>query len=404
MKRGRGFLLVIIFLLFGIFPSCKKPSAKWEAIIKKSDGITVIKNPSFPRLPEMKITFEEELTIGTAEGNENDMFVSQVFINADEEGLIYITDRERRTVKIYDPNGQYLFSIGRPGQGPGEFQDISRVIFDSEGRICLLDSSIQRISFFRRDGTFLNAKRTPLKIDMLRMNPQGFYIGRIPDSIKLKNAKSWDYVYGLFDPQFNLVKEFMRFPQEAWWTTKGKSLTQVLANYLSSIAFRPRVHFDIDGKGFLYFGYPEEYVIRVYSPDGRLVKLIRREHEPRLIERKDKERFMENQIGELGSKIPAGEVRNIFSHISYPQYKPAYERFAVMENGWIFVVVDSAESNSVLVDIFDQEGQYIAAFETNIPTEELFFKNGKAYAVATIDGYKFIKRYRYTVSEIGDTL
>lgn len=352
----------------------------------------------------MKITFEEELTIGTAEGNENDMFVSQVFINADEEGLIYITDREHRTVKVYDPNGQYLFSIGRPGQGPGEFQDISRVIFDSEGRICLLDSSIQRISFFRRDGTFLNAKRTPLKIDMLRMNPQGFYIGRIPDSIKLKNAKSWDYVYGLFDPQFNLVKEFMRFPQEAWWTTKGKSLTQVLANYLSSIAFRPRVHFDIDGKGFLYFGYPEEYVIRVYSPDGRLVKLIRREHEPRLIERKDKERFMENQIGELGSKIPAGEVRNIFSHISYPQYKPAYERFAVMENGWIFVVVDSAESNSVLVDIFDQEGQYIAAFETNIPTEELFFKNGKAYAVATIDGYKFIKRYRYTVSEIGDTL
>ncbi len=70
-----------------------------------------------------------------------------------------------------------------------------------------------------------------------------------------------------------------------------------------------------------------------------------------------------------------------------------------MENGWIFVVVDSARGESKLVDIFNQEGEYLAQFETDISTDWLSFNNGKAYAVATIDDYKFIKRYNFEILE-----
>lgn len=68
-----------------------------------------------------------------------------------------------------------------------------------------------------------------------------------------------------------------------------------------------------------------------------------------------------------------------------------------MENGWFFVVVDSVRDDYALVDIFDNEGQYLAQFETDIATDSLFFNNGKAYAVAVSGDYKFIKRYSYKI-------
>jgi len=57
------------------------------------------------------------------------------------------------------------------------------------------------------------------------------------------------------------------------------------------------------------------------------------------------------------------------------------------KNGRICVVVDSARDGSKLINIFSKDGEYLAQFETDIPTDKLFFNNGKAYAVATIDDY-----------------
>ena len=100
--------------------------------------------------------------------------------------------------------------------------------------------------------------------------------------------------------------------------------------------------------------------------------------------------------------MPAGQEREVFELVEYPKYKPAYERFILMENGWVFVVVDSTWPESALVDIFNQGGAYLGQFETDIPTDQLFFNNGKAYAVATIDDYEFVKRYSFEILGYND--
>ena len=60
-------------------------------------------------------------------------------------------------------------------------------------------------------------------------------------------------------------------------------------------------------------------------------------------------------------------------------------------------MVDSVRDGSKLIDIFNNDGEYLAQFETDIPTDWLSFNNGKAYVVATIDDYKFIKRYNFEI-------
>ena len=52
-----------------------------------------------------------------------------------------------------------------------------------------------------------------------------------------------------------------------------------------------------------------------------------------------------------------------------------------MENGWIFVVVDSASDGSKLVDVFDKDGEFLAQFEIDISTRsatqcKVCFENG----------------------------
>jgi len=115
---------------------------------------------------------------------------------------------------------------------------------------------------------------------------------------------------------------------------------------------------------------------------------------------------------EFSGPVFTDDLKKIaIKQIKYPKYKPAYQSFSLMENGWLAVSVDSVENEYTLFDIFDQEGKYIAHFKTTeltLPAEGIvsefffFFKNGKAYAVATEDDYRFVKRYNFEIQEYKD--
>lgn len=390
--------IIALFLVTVLFNACGQQTSGWREPIEEADGVMIVKNPIEPLNPGLSIAFEEDLTIGAEVGDENDMFGSQVFLNTDDEGNFYVADEDKKTVRKYDPNGKFLLSIGRPGQGPGEFQDMSEVRFNVEGNIYLNDVKNQRITFLKKDGTYIRGIKTPPIFEMLAINSKGFYVARSADNVELGKSKKWDYFYGLFDENFKLIAEFLRLSQEANGQYKNPgSLIQVLADSLSEEAFAPSVSYVLGKNGAIYFGYPKDYEIKLYSPEGKLKKVIRRDFKPVEINENHKKNFIKNLNEQFLAKIPANEEKEVFERIKYPKYKPAYERFTLMENGWIFVVVDSERDGSKFVDIFNEDGEFLAQFETDIPTEGLTFKNGKAYAVATINDYKFIKRYNFEI-------
>ncbi|NIQ17481.1 MAG: 6-bladed beta-propeller, partial [Candidatus Aenigmarchaeota archaeon] len=242
------FQLVIFFSLLILFNACGEQKAHGRVSIEEENGVTIVKNPTKPLNPELQIIFEEELTIGVKEGDENCMFGNQVFVNADDEGYIYVTDQDRRIVRKYDSDGNFLQSISRPGQGPGEFQDMSEVRFTSEGNIYLNDLKTQRLSFFNKEGNYLKGIKFPTFLDRVVMNSKGFYVARSADNVELGKGKKWDYFYGLFDEDFNLIAEFLRLPQEVDVNKNNSKdfIVQVLADSLSESAFQPYVNYVLD--------------------------------------------------------------------------------------------------------------------------------------------------------------
>jgi len=180
-----------------------------------------------------------------------------------------------------------------------------------------------------------------------------------------------------------------------------RSRAHYLANIYSSDAYDPELTFLMDDNEFIYLGYPEKYEIKIFSPEGREMKIIQKEYDPIKIGKKHRENFIKYLEDEYFRITPRDQSikKDIIRLLKYPKYLPAYQTFTMMENGWLFVVVDSGEEDAKLIDVFDQDGKYIAQFTTSVSADRLIFKNGKAYAIATENDYRYVKRYSYEIQE-----
>jgi len=374
--------------------------------IEQIGGVEVISNPKLPIYKDsfkIRIVFKEELSIGQVEGDENYMFGAGISFTTDEDGYFYVTDFSNSRIIKYSPNGEYILSFGRKGQGPGEFQNMSVPRFDKEGFLYVTDSNNRRISFFNKDGEFIRQIPLSERFIDLYINSDGNYAAKKWIMAQEENSRKQISVFGLFDSELEIMEEIYTDEMETppLSGTDEASIVLYLANAYSNLVFKPQGWLVLDENDLTYFGYPDNYEINIYSQQGKLQKIIKRDYEPFRINKNDKESYLKYMGDELFSQgtIPQGTLKKALEKIKFPQYKPAFQTFILMENGWLFVIIDSIPNEYALIDLFDQEGKYIAQFETAIPTNRIFFKNGKAYAVAVENDYQFVKRYRYEIQE-----
>lgn len=399
-----------IFVLFAVLCGAAllfhahhhKAFGKEPPNIKDSDGVEIISNPKTPSPNDgikIRILFEEELSIGVEEGDENYMFGGRVYFNTDDEGNIYVNDWDRKRIQKFDPQGKYLLTIGRRGRGPGEFVNAWNPRFDKNGNLYVFDLGNHRISFFTKEGEYLRQISFPQGMSIHYVKSNELYFSAQSKILNDSDVFSYTYTYGLFDKDVNQLAEIYSRTTERKRDTRSRA--HYLANIYSSDAYDPELTFLMDENEFIYLGYPEKYEIKIFDVEGKLEKIIQREYEPIKIGKKHKEDFIKYLEDEYFRFTPRVEPlkKEIIGLIKYPKYLPAYQTFTLMENRWLFVVVDLGEDDAKLIDVFDQDGKYIAQFTTSVSTDRLIFKNGKAYAITTENDYRYVKRYNYEIQE-----
>jgi len=85
-----------------------------------TDVGVVAMNSGGPRYPG-DITLELDLVIGAEEGPEDYILFTPTDLAIDGQGRMFTFDWDRKGIQVYDREGQYLRTLGRDGQGPGEF-------------------------------------------------------------------------------------------------------------------------------------------------------------------------------------------------------------------------------------------------------------------------------------------
>lgn len=92
----------------------------------------------------------EELSIGVETGADAYMFDGATFVYADER-RIYVTQPNVPLVRAYDLEGTYQGDLGRPGQGPGEYEQPMYVTSSAE-RVFVVDGAANRINAYTLSG------------------------------------------------------------------------------------------------------------------------------------------------------------------------------------------------------------------------------------------------------------
>jgi hypothetical protein len=395
-----SFLVFFIGVFIALNYFSKEIFAEDKAQIQKSDDVVVVTNLKTPEF-KMRIVFKEELSIGLIEGDENYMFSGAVCFNTDGDGNFYVSDRGTLRIQKYSPEGKYLLTIGRRGLGPGEFRSLSVVRFDKDDNLYICDVTRRRIHFFSKEGEFLKQTKMPGPSENLHINSKGLMVAEKYEEVLADNSLTMFTTIELLNEELTPLTELYKIKREA--PVRGMDLSSkihILAGMANLIVYQPQEILTLARNDFIYFGYPEKYEINIFSPEGKLVKKITRDYEPVAVSKKDMKNFEEEISQEEGlNRAPKDLLKKLFQLIKYPKYKPAYQSFILMENGWLASIVDSVKGEHTIFDLFDQEGRYIANFKTTIPAEGLFFKNGKAYAVATENAFKFVKRYNFEIQE-----
>jgi len=288
MKKSVYVTLIASFAVIICAVSCgtkeKATQADYPVLIEEINGIQTIHNPDYPKEGTFRYDLVPELSLGGPDAEEGAVLVRPIEFQFDSQENVYIIDWREITIKVFDPDGNYLRSVGKQGQGPGEFETPARFRMVDD-QICLLDSRQRRFSLLTLEGEYLkgfNIEGYPLQFDVApdgtiyyaqRMETEvegGEKMQRVSASFVLiqTNASGEDRKkFGEFKSQDSLRK-MTKLPS-------GQSMMTTLSSreaYTTSWLVGP--------KGNIYLGYNQDYELEVRDEEWNLLKKFSRDFTP----------------------------------------------------------------------------------------------------------------------------
>lgn len=234
-------------------------------------------------------TVEEVLRIGVAEGDERHQFYQVTDVDRDPEGRVYVANGTTATIRVFDDEGRFVREFGGQGQGPGEFVRLDR-IYMSENGPWIGDSSLLRVTAFDfrgrpvdgwtfiADGILYLSHRTPqgwlgVAYQEVRPRPERPPVGTAHTTrvfVHRIEAGSGVDAGGSPEPLIELP------PRILYAVEDGSAWDWPL--------FLPRAYTGVDAAGRIHVSPGDPYQVDVFSPDGTLLRRIRRDVAPVLLE------------------------------------------------------------------------------------------------------------------------
>ena len=108
---------------------------------------------------ELSFTLIEQLVIGDDEDAPAEyLFTFPELVRTDSKGYIYVHDRHRADVRVFDESGQYVTTVGKRGEGPGEMLEIVGMHVDNRDRLIVADRISRRFTVFSDLGAQFETK------------------------------------------------------------------------------------------------------------------------------------------------------------------------------------------------------------------------------------------------------
>jgi hypothetical protein len=393
MKSKARVLSIALFLAaLIILVSIGGQKAEWKGKVEIEEGIKVIKNPGEPLYGEIKFELEEDLSIGN-EDDENYLFYRLRGIQVDIDGNIYVLDSGNYRLQVFDKSGKYLRTIGKKGQGPGEFSIPTRLQLDDEtGDIFVKDNGLRKIIIFEKEGKYID---------------KDIYLVELLNDFYLDSDRC---IWGKFSlPGIDMY----RFIKKLTLTGKVEKIFTEIPYYMKRLMlssskvgntvyaegyfFTHGYEYDlflskVDSHTFVY-GHSKKYELVAVDKSGKTLFIIRKDESPIKITKNEKDRIKNQEIWNIRKR---GYFVSELS-IKFPDYMPYFYLIITDDKSRIYVrknLVSRESNTNHEYDVFNKEGRYIYKIHLNHYPEVI--KNGYVYTrIANEEtGEEQVKRYR----------
>ena len=342
-------------------------SNQWKGTIRIEAGVEVLNNPKNPLYQTETSAFEPELTIRESESNSAFSFIRISGLLIDKDDTVYVLDSKDSNIKVFNWRGQFLRSIGKKGQGPGELDVPVHMDFYRATEIAVQDAGNRRLTIFGLNGDYQDSVSTSrVSLGNIKIDSAGTIYGI---GIALRETKR-SYELQKFDSDFNPVM-----------TVDAADIKEMRG--ISFLTAAPS--FTIGKNGLIYYGFPEsEYEIKAYDSAGVLVKRIQKAFVPARIPQDEKD------------AVAKGIKQRL--DVYFPDYYPPYYDIEDNDDGRLIVLSRKYfKKRTYDFDIFDLEGRYLETkrFVPNYRASYFKWKKERLYVAEEEEsGLSVIRIYR----------
>ena len=336
--RTRALALLAAAALLTACGTDADPSGSTPETVVETIGDTTVVRTVSGSVWGAEATLVPEVTIGQLDGPEEYLFGSIRSIAVADDGTIYILDIQAQHVRVFDSLGVYLETLGRRGEGPGEFAEAEAIALLPDGRLAVRDPENQRVTVFgpgpgemaewrytgsiqtlsplytdTRGRTWLLAgdldRVDALVMEIILLGPDGTHLDTIP-------TPSSDYEVPVVRAE-----------------ASGLRMTY-------GVPFAPRFHWTVHPSGHFLTGLSSDYRIELVRDDG----VLRIERSLDAVPASEAERAYQRDVtvGRIRWSLPDWE----WDGPAIPEHKPFFRGLLAGRDGRIWVQL-STEGRSV---------------------------------------------------------
>jgi hypothetical protein len=367
VKDKYSFMLAVCFLVSLVFLGANQSqNPQWKGTIEEEDGVKVIKNPREPLYGEITFDLEEDLSIGN-ETDDNYLFYTVLDIDVDSDNNIYVVDERNFRIQEFDKSGKYLRTIGRKGQGPGEFElPIGITVDNNLGNILVIDHRASQIEIFNSEGEYIKSFKVRGLVEEILP---------IAENYLIVHSRGRTHKLSRVSPQDEIISILAEKPHNIFLQrVRGGAAELSVTTYHELSIFMAKIN-----EESLVYGYSKNYELNVINNEGKILyKITKNAPIPKYSE-KEKSKF---------EKYPLPEPKPYF----YWLLVDSKERIYVQRNNCYGNI--KVEVIDKKVDVFSKEGYYL--FSTTLPPNTRVIRDGWIYCFERNEdeGWEHIIRYK----------
>jgi hypothetical protein len=345
--------------------------------VTDSAGVMVVRNPAegiWRRGEEPRV--KEVLRIGQAEGAPEYQFGAITGVNVDAEGQIYVGDSQAQEIRVFDQDGVYLRTIGRPGSGPGELGPGGTGVFFGQGDTLFVpDPAQQRVNLFLRAGSFVRSFPVPMS--------QGISVkwAITPERELLQQVRRLALPGAEQESGPDLV---LRRGSDGAIRDTALSFPAGMSVRFSGGApaiklFEPEPIWELAEDGGLYFAINSDFRVEVRSAAGELERVLQKPFERQPVTEADREVFREYiQKAFERQGVPPAAMQMVMQGISFADHYPAFATILAGPEGSLWVQqIQTAKRAAAAGGTFSAE-------EVGAPEWDVFDREGRFLGVVTL--------------------